>query len=310
MLKGITTAQSLRQDPGMDLQGIGAVSASAVAALGIPIAVIVGRWQMRGASESARAGVAQAEATYRAALDAVRAETSATYVQWRRSTQREAYVAFLLSAHQLLAAADLLTGQANLTLADESWAARKAELGPLRTALLNTQLIVTLEGSEDLVDLSVPLRDLTFKVARNYERQAEIGRAWTKLTRMCEEENLSMGASAVTPPVAPPATFLRAALGQLGRKVRQHPTDGDYRLLEDVPAEVAQAAEVVSQAFAALPAVTISSEERVRLLDMQYLELPARTSEHDRQTNALKQARKDFIKAAREDLSLPSNDPI
>ncbi|MFF4567158.1 hypothetical protein [Streptomyces sp. NPDC001435] len=295
----------------MDLQGIGAISASAVAALGIPIAVMVGRWQMRGASESARAGVAQAEATYRAALDAVRAETSATYVQWRRSTQREAYVAFLLASHQLLATADLLTGRANWSLTDESWAALKAELGPLRTALLNAQLIVTLEGSEDVVDLSGPLKDLTFQVARNLEKHAEMGRAWSKVTQMCEDENRAMVANPAAPrPATRPASFLRAALGHLGQKVRQHATDGDYRLLEDVPAEVAQAAEVVSRAFAALPSLAISSEERARLLDMQYLGLPARLPEHERQTSDLKQARKDFIKAAREELSLPSHGPF
>ncbi|MGW3631783.1 hypothetical protein ACWD7F_16725 [Streptomyces sp. NPDC005122] len=292
----------------MDLQGIGAISASAVAAVSIPIAVMVGRWQMRGASEAASAGVAQAEATYRSALDAVRVEASATYVQWRRSTQREAYVAFLLSAHQLLAAADLLTGRTNLTLTGESWAALKAELAPLRTALLSTQLIVTLEGSEGVVDLSVRLSDLTFQVARNYEQQADIGRAWIKVTQMCEEEDRAMGGlPSYARPSIRPANFLRLVLGRLGRKVRQHPTDGDYRLLEDVPAEVAHAADVVSQAFAALPFLAISSEERVRLLDMQYLELPARSSEHEQQTSDLKQARKDFVKAAREELSLPSH---
>ena len=33
----------------MDLEGIDAISTAAVAALGLPAAVVVGRWQMRGA---------------------------------------------------------------------------------------------------------------------------------------------------------------------------------------------------------------------------------------------------------------------
>ncbi|MFE5028081.1 hypothetical protein ACFRAO_33420 [Streptomyces sp. NPDC056656] len=85
----------------MDLEGIGAIAAAAVAALGVPAAVLVGRWQMRAAlraaEETGRAGIAQAESTYRAALDAVRTEADAAHQQWRRGIRRDAYAGFLLA---------------------------------------------------------------------------------------------------------------------------------------------------------------------------------------------------------------------
>ncbi|MFF3654859.1 hypothetical protein [Streptomyces olivochromogenes] len=85
----------------MDLQGIGAVAAAGIAAVGIPAALLVGRWQLRAAlrtaEETGRAGIAQADASYRAALDAVRAQALNEERQWRRGVQRDAYSTFLLS---------------------------------------------------------------------------------------------------------------------------------------------------------------------------------------------------------------------
>ncbi|WP_329187582.1 hypothetical protein [Streptomyces sp. NBC_01428] len=62
----------------VDLSGIGAIAAAAVAALGIPAALVVGRWQMR------------------AAIDVVRATAVSDREQWRRSLRREAGVQFLV----------------------------------------------------------------------------------------------------------------------------------------------------------------------------------------------------------------------
>lgn len=64
---GLQEKCQLRHARDMDQEGIGAVAAAAVAALGVPAAVLVGRWQMRAAlraaEETGRAGIAQAEST-------------------------------------------------------------------------------------------------------------------------------------------------------------------------------------------------------------------------------------------------------
>lgn len=88
----------------MDLQGIGAVSAAAVALISVPASMLVGHWQMKAALRTAeaanQAGLAQAESAYHAALDAVSAQADAALLQWRRGIQREAYASFLLAANR------------------------------------------------------------------------------------------------------------------------------------------------------------------------------------------------------------------
>ncbi|MFI9176111.1 hypothetical protein [Streptomyces lincolnensis] len=71
-----------RQDGPVDLSGVGAIAAAAVAALGIPAALAVGRWQMR------------------AAIDAVQATAISDREQWRRSLRREACVQFLTATSE------------------------------------------------------------------------------------------------------------------------------------------------------------------------------------------------------------------
>ncbi|MDN0200777.1 hypothetical protein [Streptomyces sp. S.PNR 29] len=100
----------------MDLQGVGALAAAGVAAVGIPAALIVGRWQLRAALRSAEAtsqtGIAQAEATYRAALDQTKAQNTASYQQWRRNIRRDAWSKFLLVIEDAVHTAErALTGQ-------------------------------------------------------------------------------------------------------------------------------------------------------------------------------------------------------
>ncbi|MFF8653217.1 hypothetical protein [Streptomyces huasconensis] len=72
-----------RQYERVDLSGIGAIAAAGVAALGIPAALAVGRWQMRGA------------------VEAVRETAVSDQEQWRRSLRREASVQFLLAIAEL-----------------------------------------------------------------------------------------------------------------------------------------------------------------------------------------------------------------
>ncbi|WP_436961417.1 hypothetical protein [Streptomyces sp. SudanB182_2057] len=99
----------------MDLQGVGAVAAAAVAVVGVLASLLIGRWQLRAALRSAQAthqaGLAQAEATYTAALDAVRAQSDSVHDHWRRGVRREAWSSFLLASEAVTAHAnEMLNG--------------------------------------------------------------------------------------------------------------------------------------------------------------------------------------------------------
>ncbi|MFD0001387.1 hypothetical protein ACFVJ4_03045 [Streptomyces sp. NPDC127178] len=137
----------------MDLQGVGAIAAAVVAAVGVPTALVVGRWQMKAAihaaEESSRAGFAQAESSYRAALDAVRAEAVNAHSQWRRGLRRDAYAALLLAAHQARTAGRLLTeGSIEDRVSRGVFTTQRAALAEARVATQKAALVVALEGPE------------------------------------------------------------------------------------------------------------------------------------------------------------------
>ncbi|WP_406321866.1 hypothetical protein [Streptomyces sp. NBC_00519] len=137
----------------MDLQGAGAVAAAIVAAVGIPTALVVGRWQMKAAihtaEETSRTGIAQADASYRAALDAVRAEAANAHSQWRRGLRRDAYAALLLTAHQVRTAGLLLTsGSIEDRVSRGVLTAQRAALAEARITTQEAALVVALEGPE------------------------------------------------------------------------------------------------------------------------------------------------------------------
>ncbi|MFD6342742.1 hypothetical protein, partial [Streptomyces sp. NPDC060210] len=94
----------------MDLQGVAAVAAAVVAGVGIPSTLLIGRWQLRAALKAAdsahHAGLAQAEATYKAAVDAVRAQSDSAHDHWRRGVRREACSVFLLAAEEVTGLAE------------------------------------------------------------------------------------------------------------------------------------------------------------------------------------------------------------
>ncbi|MFB8402213.1 hypothetical protein [Streptomyces sp. NPDC055912] len=137
----------------MDLQGIGAIAAAAIAAIGIPSALVIGRWQTRAALQAAeataRAGLAQAESTYRAALDAVRAQGQDAYSQWRRSIRRDAYASLLMTSHQLVTATSKITelpfGE---RIINDERLSQRAAVAEASTALRGAHLAVMLEGPE------------------------------------------------------------------------------------------------------------------------------------------------------------------
>jgi hypothetical protein len=126
----------------MDMQGAGAIAAAAVAAAGIPIALLVGRWQMRGA-------VRAADASYSAALDAVRAQAVTTHSQWRRGLRREAYSAFLLAVHEVVAVASSLIRN-GLGFEPGELAAKRAVIDEALKSLEAAKFVVLLEGPDDL----------------------------------------------------------------------------------------------------------------------------------------------------------------
>ncbi|MEV8034377.1 hypothetical protein [Streptomyces sp. NPDC086182] len=157
----------------MDLEGIGALAAAGVAGVGIAATLIGGRWQLRGAlrgaEETARAGLAQADASYRAALDSVRAQGRNEHLQWRRGVQRDAYAGFLQSVLSCTGRAkeDFMraSGQAE-TLAVVT--AMKA----LETDMSHRAWVVRLEGPDEVAEAAATLQQSAKMVALIEEIQA------------------------------------------------------------------------------------------------------------------------------------------
>ncbi|MFH9500605.1 hypothetical protein ACH4L9_34905 [Streptomyces globisporus] len=140
----------------MDLQGIGAL----VACVGIPAALVVGRWQLRGAlrtaEETARAGQVQADASYRAALDGVRAQGRNDHLQWRRGIQRDAYAAFLQSVLSYTnAARDKFIGS---MFPLEETQNHIAALKSLETDMSHKAWVVRLEGPDGVTEATKNLQ--------------------------------------------------------------------------------------------------------------------------------------------------------
>ncbi|MFC9228443.1 hypothetical protein ACFTZI_05640 [Streptomyces decoyicus] len=78
----------------MDLSGIGAIAAAAAATISVPATLMVGRWQIRSALDTA-------ERAHEAALATVQATAASTHDQWRRSVRRDAFVQFVLRATEV-----------------------------------------------------------------------------------------------------------------------------------------------------------------------------------------------------------------
>ncbi|WP_433887798.1 hypothetical protein [Streptomyces sp. CA-111067] len=178
----------------MDLVGVGAIAAAATTAVGIPAAILVGRWQMRAGLRSAEAGMAQAEATgraaiaeaeatYRATLDAVRAQASAEHSQWLRGVRRDAYVAFLLAVQGVNASAEKLATPTNAASVDTDTVERINNFEKSLTALNSALLVVSLEGPFDVKISADYLAGATFTIARKKRRDAEAEWVWTRLER-------------------------------------------------------------------------------------------------------------------------------
>ncbi|MFC9462817.1 hypothetical protein [Streptomyces sp. NPDC056983] len=215
----------------MDLEGIGAIAAAAVAALGVPAAVLVGRWQMRAAlraaEETGRAGIAQAESTYRAALDAVRTEADAAHQQWRRGIRRDAYAGFLLAMTRCVQAAEALPRERLETSQDLSGA--ENELTRTKNDLSAVLWVEQLEGPPAVADSAGSVSSLALELTKTLARKAEYFRAASALN------HLSMS--------NPVAAELDAALMELAVVVSETGYNAQPASRQMPPPEVAEAVE-------------------------------------------------------------------
>ncbi|MGW3736636.1 hypothetical protein [Streptomyces sp. NPDC005148] len=206
----------------MDLQGVGALAAAGVAAIGIPCALVAGRWQMRGAlaqaQETARAGLAQAESSYNAALDAVRAQAQTAHTQWTRGVQREAFVAFIVATDRVWHACGNMTFKHKLSDGSLDLGPDMQELSSARQALANAYAIITLEAPESLVGLAYYANNQILMIATCATHEVEIRAAFAKLKRLCAE-NVGDG----------PLEEARDAILRLSDVVRASGITGDPR---------------------------------------------------------------------------------
>ncbi|MGW3565137.1 hypothetical protein ACWDSL_14800 [Streptomyces sp. NPDC000941] len=309
--KRTATASRLQQNVIMNLEGVGAIAAAAVAAVGIPSALIVGRWQMRAALRTAeetgraglaqaesnyRSGLAQAESTYSAALDAVRAEATNAQMQWRRGVQREAFVSYLLAARHVTEIAKKMN---HTYVYDEvpisETTSLRTELSDARIALRSASLIVSLEAPTSLRTTADRISYWVGELADALEEEIVLFEAEKALTCLCEIE-ARQGSS------DRPASELRAALDELGRQVRAHAQGSDPRDLgrDNMPPEIVMAWDSVQQAFQEHGSRTpLSLVERVALEDFQCHGLGEQIQKAQEAEEELKAWEEQFLPEAR-----------
>ncbi|MEW2401478.1 hypothetical protein [Streptomyces sp. NPDC046862] len=245
----------------MDLQGIGAISAAVVALMSIPTTVLVGRWQMKAALGAAEAtnktGLAQAESTYRAALDAVHAETHAAHRQWRHGIQREAYASFLLAAHRVVEVGERFVADNAEELPPESIGAGKKAVDDALAALRAAQTIIELEGPDDVAAPAAGMTNAAKSMAMYLGEQATFERALGKLHRMLDDQQ---------PLVTASAERLIQALSHLRRLRSAAPLDS-ADLDEHETRETRAAERSCREAESALPPNALDSQEFEALIE-------------------------------------------
>ncbi|MCX5326276.1 hypothetical protein [Streptomyces sp. NBC_00120] len=266
----------------MDLQDLGSIAA----AVGVPAAVLVGWWQARGAKASARAGIAQAEATYQAALDAVRAEASTAHAQWRRGIQREAYAAFLLASQKLTDSSRRLlrASEDGASIDDLQTTVQEA-----RNSLLSASLVVSLEGPDAVARAGNVVRDYSLLIV-----SIELEQALLNILRK------KLAADQDVPRWPHFQVRAQEALGQLE-------VTADESLDTYDPAVERQARAAASQALVNLSIFT--SDERGVLLDAAKGGDPTDLVDYASTHVALPAEQKKFIAAARAELDFAGPGP-
>ncbi|MFF7337416.1 hypothetical protein ACFZAT_08745 [Streptomyces sp. NPDC008163] len=281
----------------MDLQGVGAIAAAAVAAVSVPAAIVVGRWQLRAAlraaEEAGRAGLAQAEATYRAALDAVRAEASHTQTQWRRGIQREAFVSHLLAARKAAETAKRMNeSYVNKTVSIEETERLRVELWSARTAVRNTSLIVSLEAPGELATASERIDYWTGELVASLDYQVEMFEAERKVRLRADQEAQDGDAHRPNGNLVTKLVLLRSA-------VEEHaPAGGQPFEVAQISPEIEAARNAVQDA---MNAVVLELTERVALEELQ-CNLGGVMREAREAEEELQAWEEDFLRLAREAL--------
>lgn len=280
----------------MDLEGIGALSAAAVALIGIPASVLIGRWQLkatlRTAEATSEAGLAQAEAAYRAALDAVRAEANAAHLQWRRGIQREAYASFLLAANRVREVGERFVMDNAEDLSMERIRAGKAALEDTLATLKETQTITELEGPDSVAGPAAGMTHAAEMMGYYLGKQAIYERAWGKLGRIMDDE---------LPDVRSTAVRLMEALAGLGRLRSSGSPDPD-----EADAQDARAAErSCREAERALPPGALDHEEFEALLEGWLTRPPASSSSYFDAVRQFGEGETEFVHAAKIELHVP-----
>ncbi|MCX4851757.1 hypothetical protein [Streptomyces sp. NBC_00893] len=276
----------------MDLQGIGAISAATVAAIGVPATLLVGRWQfraaMKAAAQTAEAGIAQSESNYRAALDAVRAEGLNAHDQWRRGIQRQAYAEFLLASHQVAEAVERLKEDGEKYGDTENTSELRAVLANARSKLAATRLVIVLEGPDTVADAAGALADSTLNIARGVAWEASMWHAVHSLKRLADDTLSSAdGQSAV-----------RAALDAVEGVLHPHRASWYWEMRNE---------EVLSEATQAIGGISdLVSEEHLRgLYELVINGLASLMPRHREVVERSQVAMGNFVDAARTELHHP-----
>ncbi|WP_432587538.1 hypothetical protein ABVG11_19285 [Streptomyces sp. HD1123-B1] len=280
----------------MDLEGIGTLSAAGVALIGIPATVLVGRWQLKGALRTAeatsQAGLAQAQSAYRAALDAVQAETNAAHAQWRRGIQREAYASFLLAVHRFREVMERFADDNDEDLSAERIAAGKTAADDAQAALKAAQTVIELEGPDEVAGPAAGMVHAAESMAIHLRDQAVYARAWGKLGRLREHESSL---------VSDPARRLIEGLIQLRRHSPARPSR--FAALEEPENDETLAARrSCNEALNALPPDAFDYPEYGVLLDGFAICCPTLRSEYSDAVGQFDEAEERFVYAAKMEL--------
>ncbi|PBC63152.1 hypothetical protein BKI49_15650 [Streptomyces sp. Tue6028] len=280
----------------MDLEGIAALSAAAVAFIGIPASMLIGRWQMkaglRTAEATSEAGLAQARSAYRAALDAVRAEANAAHLQWRRGIQREAYASFLLAANRTKELGERFVMDSEGDLSAESIRAGKAAIDDALATLKAAQTIIELEGPDDVAAPAAGMTNAAQRMAYYFGKQAIYERALGRLGRMMDDQSPSVRAA---------AEELMQALVALGRLRSASSSEPDeLGGLDTHEARVAM--RCCQEAQTALPPDALNDEEFGALLEGFRSRPPMLSSAHADAEQQFSEAETHFVRAAKIEL--------
>ncbi|MER5809918.1 hypothetical protein ABT143_17315 [Streptomyces sp. NPDC002033] len=178
-----------------------------MAVIGIPSTLLIGRWQLRAALKSAQAtheaGLAQAEATYAAAVDTVRGQSDSAHDHWRRGVRREAWSAFLLASEEATAQAiEMLNGVA----------AAEERISAARRDLKRALVVLELEGPPAVIQAAMDLTGCCDELAMLATHDGYSAQVWRAFYSSLDAERRAIGRMEQ---LTSPVHDAWAALGQL-----------------------------------------------------------------------------------------------